>query len=326
MRIIALLLLCIGLVSAKEIPGGTKPQSKTALEFRAAVVKWRAKLVQFKTPESRKSQEYLSLKRQMQKELHELRFGRIDASGPELKVVPKNFGNESGGGRLSARLSDFKSMAGSSAGAPQPLYPVTVIRDTTTYEIPFASKGNTIEIAVVNTSNVGAQEVTVELKNSPGWLKFSGNSASFAALKSNEEKLATFDFSVDKTAELNKVQTLSFSITDKSGHKWTNEIAIKVSPPATYDLSQNYPNPFNPTTTIEYQLPGTGSPFNISLKVYDILGREVATLAGERQEAGFYQKIFDARRFASGMYVYRLVATGSQNKRHVFQKKMLMVK
>jgi hypothetical protein len=127
-------------------------------------------------------------------------------------------------------------------------------------------------------------------------------------------------------AEVGKEQTLNFAITDESGHKWLNEVTIKVAPPATYELLQNYPNPFNPTTTIEYQLPGAGSPFNVSVKVYDLLGREAANLVSGQQEAGYYQTTFDARRFASGMYVYRLVAADNQNKRHVFQKKMLIVK
>jgi hypothetical protein len=66
--------------------------------------------------------------------------------------------------------------------------------------------------------------------------------------------------------------------------------------------------------------------YTVSLKIYDAIGREVATLANEQQEPGYYQKTFDARQFASGMYIYRLIATDEQNKQHVFQKKMLMVK
>ncbi|MGA3288410.1 MAG: T9SS type A sorting domain-containing protein, partial [Bacteroidota bacterium] len=114
--------------------------------------------------------------------------------------------------------------------------------------------------------------------------------------------------------------------TDKTGQKWTKEIKISITPPTTYELLQNYPNPFNPTTTIEYQLPGAGTRYNVSLKVYDVIGREVVNLVNEQQEPGYYQKTFDASRLASGMYVYRLVATDEQKKQHVFNKKMLMLK
>ena len=85
-----------------------------------------------------------------------------------------------------------------------------------------------------------------------------------------------------------------------------------------YALDQNYPNPFNPSTTIRYQLPQDGM---VTLKVYDILGSEVATLVNEQKTAGRYEINFDASRFASGVYIYKLQA-GS----FISSKKMLLVK
>jgi hypothetical protein len=73
--------------------------------------------------------------------------------------------------------------------------------------------------------------------------------------------------------------------------------------PETYALSQNYPNPFNPTATINYQLPNTG---HIALKVYDVRGREVATLVDEVKQAGRYSVTFDGGKFASGVYLVRM--------------------
>lgn len=70
-------------------------------------------------------------------------------------------------------------------------------------------------------------------------------------------------------------------------------------------LFQNYPNPFNPSTVIRYQIPEASY---VSLKVYDLLGKEVATLVDEAKEAGYYQAVFDASAIASGMYFYRMVA------------------
>ncbi|MBN1398070.1 MAG: T9SS type A sorting domain-containing protein, partial [Bacteroidetes bacterium] len=126
--------------------------------------------------------------------------------------------------------------------------------------------------------------------------------------------------------QLNKEQTISFTITDKNGQSWTKDIKITIAPPRTYELYQNYPNPFNPTTTIEYQLPAAGTQYIVSLKIYDITGREIAILVNEQQEPGYYQKVFDAGRYASGVYIYRLTAKDGQNKRNIFQKKMLLIK
>jgi len=71
----------------------------------------------------------------------------------------------------------------------------------------------------------------------------------------------------------------------------------------SYDISQNYPNPFNPSTTIRYQIPQDGM---VTLKVYDILGREVKTLVNEVKTKGRYEVNFDASNLASGLYIYEI--------------------
>jgi len=76
--------------------------------------------------------------------------------------------------------------------------------------------------------------------------------------------------------------------------------------PQTVELQQNYPNPFNPSTTIAFGVPEAGK---VTLEVFDVLGRKVATLLdGENKTAGRYNVRFDARELASGMYIYRLQA------------------
>ena len=72
-----------------------------------------------------------------------------------------------------------------------------------------------------------------------------------------------------------------------------------------YFLSQNYPNPFNPTTTISYSIPKRS---NVSLKVYNILGKQVAVLVNETQNTGNYKRVFDGSNLASGVYIYKLQA------------------
>ncbi len=75
--------------------------------------------------------------------------------------------------------------------------------------------------------------------------------------------------------------------------------------PQTFMLAQNYPNPFNPTTTIRYSLPSSA---NVKLAVYDLLGREIATLVNEEQSAGWKEVEWNAAGFASGMYLVRMSA------------------
>ncbi|HRI47091.1 MAG TPA: exo-alpha-sialidase [Ignavibacteriaceae bacterium] len=75
----------------------------------------------------------------------------------------------------------------------------------------------------------------------------------------------------------------------------------------TFSLSQNYPNPFNPLTTIEYSIPKTSVGL-VTLKIFDILGREVSSLVNEVKQPGHYSVEFEGTRFASGVYFYRLQA------------------
>jgi len=85
-----------------------------------------------------------------------------------------------------------------------------------------------------------------------------------------------------------------------------------------YELYQNYPNPFNPTTTIKFSLPQYSI---VSLKVYDILGREVATLVNQEKPSGIYKVEFDASSLAGGIYFYQL-----KTKEFVQTKKAILLK
>jgi hypothetical protein len=88
--------------------------------------------------------------------------------------------------------------------------------------------------------------------------------------------------------------------------------------PLVYELAQNYPNPFNPTTKIEYSIPALSK---VELKIYNIVGQEVATLVNEVQLAGVHHVKFDGMNLASGMYFYRLTAGD-----FVSVKKMVLLK
>jgi hypothetical protein len=88
--------------------------------------------------------------------------------------------------------------------------------------------------------------------------------------------------------------------------------------PTDYSISQNYPNPFNPTTTIRYQIPQAGF---VSLKIYDVLGREVATLVNEEKLSGEYSAVFEGSNLSSGIYFYKLQAENFYS-----IKKMILIK
>ncbi len=75
--------------------------------------------------------------------------------------------------------------------------------------------------------------------------------------------------------------------------------------PGTFALLQNYPNPFNPSTTVRYELPGAS---DVTLSVFDMLGRQVAVLVNERREAGMHEVRLEGRGLSSGVYFYRLHA------------------
>jgi photosystem II stability/assembly factor-like uncharacterized protein/N-acetylneuraminic acid mutarotase len=95
------------------------------------------------------------------------------------------------------------------------------------------------------------------------------------------------------------VRRIPFIDTDVDGEDAT---------PNSFVLRQNYPNPFNPTTAIEYYLPRGGTRHAVSLHVFDLLGREVATLVNEEQESGDHRVEFNAEGLPSGIYFYRIQA------------------
>lgn len=98
----------------------------------------------------------------------------------------------------------------------------------------------------------------------------------------------------------------------------TPEYHTAIGSPFAYGLAANYPNPFNPTTTIRYSLQKEGF---VTLKVYDMLGKEVATVVNEMKNAGTYAAQFDASNLASGVYLYRLTSgIFSETKKMVLMK------
>ncbi len=106
---------------------------------------------------------------------------------------------------------------------------------------------------------------------------------------------------------------------DRDGSfEYSNQVEVTIAAPAEFALMQNHPNPFNPATSISYTLPVAGQ---VSLKIYDMLGKEVATLVNGMQDAGAKIAKFDASQLPSGMYFYTL-----RTQNFSATKKMLLVK
>ena len=100
---------------------------------------------------------------------------------------------------------------------------------------------------------------------------------------------------------------------------YSQEVAAQTGAvPKVFAFTQNYPNPFNPTTQIAFSLPQQST---VKLKVFNVLGQEVATLVNGSLSAGTHSVTFDARNLASGLYIYRLTADNFTS-----VKKMMLLK
>jgi len=102
------------------------------------------------------------------------------------------------------------------------------------------------------------------------------------------------------------------------GCKYSSIVEVEMNMPIKYSLSQNYPNPFNPETTINYSIPKAS---DVKIVIYDVMGKEVATLIDEKQEAGNYSVKYNARNLTSGVYFYKIETSDFRD-----VKKMVLIK
>ncbi len=159
---------------------------------------------------------------------------------------------------------------------------------------------------VINENNVNISwKTATETNNS--YFEIYRDNKKVAQVKgagtSTEENTYTY---TDNNVNSGYYQYKLFQVDFDGTRKLAGKIEVNVnSTPSNYSLLQNYPNPFNPTTTIKYSIPNENI---VTLKVYDVMGREVKTLVNSKEQAGLHQINFDAGNLASGVYYYRITA------------------
>ncbi len=105
--------------------------------------------------------------------------------------------------------------------------------------------------------------------------------------------------------------------------EYSNVVSVEGFVPTEFNMSQNYPNPFNPSTEISFSLPVEA---NVALRVYNVIGQEMATITDAAFQAGVHKVSFNASELASGLYIYRLEAKGANGEMFNSVKKMMLMK
>ncbi len=179
---------------------------------------------------------------------------------------------------------------------------------------------NLISLAAYQVSETGIDTLIIE-----GW-DGSNKIYSTKFLNNNNWHILTLDYKGINKLIIKSGNSGSGGLFDYNFDNISFNSTTGVEPvnnaPQSFNLEQNYPNPFNPTTSIQYAI---SSRQFVTLKVYDILGNEVAVLVDEQKEAGSYSVTFNAENLSSGIYIYKLSAIGGTDT-FVSTKKMILIK
>lgn len=169
-------------------------------------------------------------------------------------------------------------------------------------------------LTATETNNQGFQ---IERRNVQDESYDDWNSFGFVTGNGTTTEPQSYSFA-DKNLEAGKYQYRLKQIDFDGTFEYSNKIEVEINVPLKFSLGQNYPNPFNPSTSIQYAI---ASRQFVTLKVYDVLGNEIATLVNEEKPAGNYDVEFNASHMASGIYYYQLRAG-----EFVETKKMILMK
>jgi hypothetical protein len=184
--------------------------------------------------------------------------------------------------------------------------------------------------AFTATGNVGVvdlQWITATETNNQGFEVQRSNGSDFETIAFVEGFGTTTQTQVytysDKSVQVGSYTYRLRQIDFDGTSSYSSEVEVDVPAPAIFALDQNYPNPFNPSTQIAFRLAVDSK---VSLKVFDVLGQEVATLVNTNLVAGAHTVNFDASTLNSGVYLYRIEATGIDGANFIDVKKMILTK
>ncbi len=211
---------------------------------------------------------------------------------------------------LYTTVSSFSEFVMSSNDAP---LPVTL---SSFNSIP--SKNNiTLNWSTSSEANNSGFDVERKGTNESNWMK-----AGYVQGSGNSNSTKNYSFT-DRGLQTGKYQYRLKQIDFNGNYEYFDLNGyVEVGVPNKYDISQNYPNPFNPVTKIDYDLPFDSK---VSLRIYDVTGREVKSLFSGDVKAGYYTQMFDASSLSSGIYFYRITAN-SLSGNFVMTKKMALIK
>jgi len=160
-------------------------------------------------------------------------------------------------------------------------------------------KDNTIILNWQTITELNNSGFDIEKLSSDGWKKIGfvkGNGST-----TGQQSYSFLDENVIAGKQSYRLKQIDYDGT----YRIYGPVEVDYTGVLTYELEQNYPNPFNPVTTIHYQLPADGM---VTIKVYDIIGREVKTLVNDFKTKGRYEINFDASGLSSGIYIYQIIS------------------
>lgn len=207
-------------------------------------------------------------------------------------------------------LTDFSLFALADIGTPLPV-------ELASFTSSIDKKNVTLNWSTSSESNNTGFDIERKTSTETSWKKI-GNVA--GAGNSNTIKNYSFE---DNNLNTGNYNYRLKQIDNNGNYKYynlSNEVIIGI--PVKFDLSQNYPNPFNPSTKINYDLPFDSK---VSIKIFDMTGREVVSLVNQSQTAGYHTVSFNASNLSSGTYFYRINADGG-NQSFTKTLKMTLIK